>query len=71
VDFESQNIVRRNRSFVDGLLAFGSGNADSGHALNAEAEQQRLADQEQVRRLTGGGQITIQRDSGGFKLPGT
>jgi hypothetical protein len=71
VDFESQNIVRRNRGFVDRLLAFGSGEADSSQPLNAEAEQQRLAEQEQIRRLTGGGEVVIQRDSGGIKLPGT
>lgn len=71
VDFESQNIVRRNRAFVDRLLSFGSGAPDTAHPLNAEAEQARLADEEATRRLTGGGQVTIQRDSGGFKLPGT
>src|SRR5262245_7563717 len=72
VDFESQCIVRRNESFVNRLLAFGSNNGPAaGAPLDPQAEQQRLADEESIRRTTGGGQVIIQRDSGGFKLPGT
>ncbi len=71
VDFESQSIVRRNESFVNRLLAFGNNSSAAGAPLDAQAEQQRLADEESIRRTTGGGQVIIQRDSGGFKLPGT
>ncbi len=70
VDFESQSIVRRNEGFVNRLLAFG-GSPSSNAPLDAQAEQQRLADEESIRRTTGGGTVIIQRDSGGFKLPGT
>jgi hypothetical protein len=73
IDFESQGIVHRNEGFVNRLLAFGSGGAPSSAApLDAASEQQRLADEEAVRRATGGGAVTISgRRSGAFKLPGT
>lgn len=70
VDFEAQGIVRRNEGFVNRLLAFG-GSPSTSAPLDAQTEQQRLADQDAIRRATGGGQVIIQRDSGGFKLPGT
>jgi hypothetical protein len=71
IDFESQGIVHRNQNFVDRLLSFGSSHASTSAPLNAEAEQQRLAEEDSIRRATGGGQVIIQRDGGGFKLPGT
>jgi len=73
IDFESQGIVHRNQSFVDRLLAFGASPAPTTSApLDPAAEQQRLADDEALRRATGGGQVTIRgRQSGAFKLPGT
>ena len=70
IDFENQSIVRRNQGFVDRVLAFGASGSTSA-PLDAAAEQQRLADEDAIRRATGGGQVIIQRDSGGFKLPGT
>ena len=71
IDFESQGVVRRNEGFVDQLLAFrGSGEA-AATPLNAEEEALRLENEENIRRATGGGQIVIERDRGGFKLPGT
>ena len=70
IDFEAQGIVRRNESFVNRLLAFG-GSPSGSAPLDPQAEQQRLADEDSIRRATGGGQVIIQRDSGGFKLPGT
>ncbi|MFZ2030475.1 MAG: DUF3035 domain-containing protein [Vitreimonas sp.] len=70
LDFEAQSIVRRNESFVNRLLAFG-GSPSGSAPLDPQAEQQRLADEDSIRRATGGGQVIIQRDSGGFKLPGT
>lgn len=71
IDFESQGVVRRNEDFVNRLLSFGGSSAAPAAPLDAAAEQQRLQDQEQVRRATGGGQVTIERNRGGFKLPGT
>lgn len=70
IDFEAQGIVRRNEGFVNRLLAFG-GSPSGSAPLDPQAEQQRLADEDSIRRATGGGQVIIQRDSGGFKLPGT
>jgi hypothetical protein len=71
IDFESQGVVRRNEGFVDRLLSFGSSSPSTAHPLNPQTEEQRLADDEAIRRATGGGQVTIERDAGGFKLPGT
>lgn len=65
VDFESQNLVRHDQNFVDRLLAFGRNDATGAQPVDAVAEQ------ENIRRLTGGGEVTIQRNAGGFKLPGT
>jgi Protein of unknown function (DUF3035) len=70
IDFESQGIVRRNEGFVNRLLAF-RGSADASTPLNPEDEARRLEDQESIRRTTGGGQVVIERERGGFKLPGT
>jgi hypothetical protein len=70
IDFESQGVVRRNEGFVNNLLSFGS-SGPAAAPLNAEEEQRRLADEESIRRATGGGQVVIERDRGGFKLPGT
>ncbi|MBX3429449.1 MAG: DUF3035 domain-containing protein [Hyphomonadaceae bacterium] len=70
IDYESQGVVRRNEGFVDRLLAFG-GSGAAASPLDPRTEEQRLADDESIRRATGGGQVTIQRDRGGFKLPGT
>ncbi len=71
IDYESQGVVRRNEGFVDRLLAFGGSSAPVSAPLNAEEETRRLEDAEAIRRATGGGQVTIERDRGGFKLPGT
>jgi|CXWL01.1.fsa_nt_gi hypothetical protein len=73
VDFEGQGIVHRSEGFVDRILSFGGSSAPPAtQPLNAEAEQARLAEEESVRRATGGAQVIIQRNApGGFKLPGT
>jgi hypothetical protein len=71
IDFEAQGVVRRNEGFVDRLLAFGGSGAPRPAPLNAEDEARRLEDDESIRRATGGGQVVIERDGGGFKLPGT
>jgi len=71
IDFEGQGIVRRNQDFVDRLLIFrGSGEAAPA-PIDAEEEAERLRRDEQIRRATGGGQVVIERERGGFKLPGT
>lgn len=71
IDYESQGIVRRNEGFVNRLLAFGGSGAAASAPLNPEDEARRLEDEESIRRATGGGQVVIQRERGGFKLPGT
>jgi hypothetical protein len=72
IDFEAQGIVRRNDGFVNRLLAFRGSGAAPPAPLNADEEARRLADEEAVRRATGGGQVVILRNEpGGFKLPGT
>jgi hypothetical protein len=71
IDYESQGIVRRNEGFVNRLLAFGGSSAAASAPLNPEEEARRLEDEESIRRATGGGQVVIQRERGGFKLPGT
>ncbi len=70
IDYESQGVVRRNESFVDQLNIF-RGSGEAATPLDPAAEQQRLENEEAIRRATGGGQVTIERDRGGFKLPGT
>lgn len=71
LDYEAQGVVRRNEGFVDRLLAFRGSSEQAAAPLNAEQEAERLQDEEAVRRATGGGQVVIERDRGGFKLPGT
>ncbi|MEZ6022658.1 MAG: DUF3035 domain-containing protein [Hyphomonadaceae bacterium] len=70
IDFEAQSIVRRNQSFADRVIHF-TGSQNTAAPLNAEEEQRRLEEEESIRPATGGGQVTIERDRGGFKLPGT
>jgi hypothetical protein len=71
IDFESQGVVHRDEGFVDRLLSFQGSGAQQSAPLDAAAEQRRLEDDEAIRRATGGGRVTIERDRGGFKLPGT
>jgi hypothetical protein len=70
IDFEGQGVVHRSEGFVDRLLSFG-GSGSTTAPLNPEDEARRLEDEESIRRTTGGGPVTIERDRGGFKLPGT
>jgi hypothetical protein len=63
VDFESQNIVHRNEAFADRVLA---------NTPSPQTDEQRQAEEEAIRRATGGGEVTIERDGrSGYKLPGT
>jgi hypothetical protein len=71
IDYESQGIVRRNEGFVNRLLAFRGSSAAAAAPLSPEEETRRLEEQESIRRATGGGSVVIERDRGGFKLPGT
>ena len=71
IDYEAQGIVRRNDNFVDRLISFRGSSAQAASPLDAEEEARRLADEEAIRRATGGGAVVIERDRGGFKLPGT
>lgn len=71
IDFEAQGVVRRNEGFVDRVLAFGGSSAARPAPLDADEEARRLEEEESIRRATGGGQVVIERDRGGFKLPGT
>lgn len=70
IDFETQGVVRRSEGFVGRLLSFGS-SGSSAAPLDAAAEARRLEEDESIRRVTGGGAVVIERDRGGFKLPGT
>ena len=72
IDFEGSNVLHRSRGFADSILSFGGSSAPVSAPLDSEAEAARLAEAEAVRRVTGGGEVTIQRNApGGFKLPGT
>lgn len=72
VDFEGSNIVHRSESFADRVLSFRGSHAETNAPLDSEAEAARLAEQESIRRATGGGEVVIQRNApSGFKLPGT
>ncbi len=70
IDYETQNVVRRDQGFVDRVLSFG-GSGQQAAPLDPAEEARRLEEDEAIRRATGGGQVTIERDGGGFKLPGT
>lgn len=71
IDYEAQGVVRRNEGFVNRVLSFGGSGAPAAAPLDPQTEEQRLADEESIRRATGGGQITIRRERSGFRLPGT
>ncbi len=63
VDYEGQGVVRRNEEFSDRVNAYGRDPA-------ADAAR-RAEEEEAIRRATGGGDVTIRRQGGGVKLPGT
>lgn len=69
VDFDSAQIIRKNRSFADAILSFGRSRPE-GQPIDAAAEQERLrAEQESLQEVTGGGDVLIRRKSTS-KLPG-
>lgn len=58
VDYEGQGIVRRNEDFAN--------------RVNEATPAERTTEEEEaIRRTTGGGDVTIRRQGGGVKLPGT
>lgn len=75
VDYENGQIIRKNTSFVGQVLNFvpltNSSTDAEGNPLDAEAEAARLRDVAAANNATGNGTVVIQRDAGGFKLPGT
>lgn len=71
VDYESDGVVRRPEALADRVNQFENQSATQAPLTDAEAEQRRLAEEEAIRRATGGGDVTIRREGGGFKLPGT
>lgn len=71
IDYEAQGVVRRNEGFVNRVLSFGGSSGAAAAPLDPRTEEERLADDESIRRATGGGQVTIERDRGGIRLPGT
>lgn len=71
VDLEGAALVRKQESFADKVLFFRGDGAEKPAVLNPDAEKERLADEESVRRATGGGNVVIQRaEPEKFKLPG-
>lgn len=72
VDFEGAGIVHRDEDFADRVIGFQGAAADAAVAAgDPAAEERRVAEQESIRRATGGGAVTIERRESGFKLPGT
>jgi len=69
IDLESGGLVRKDEGLADRILNFGK-KGDGAVPLDPAAEKARLDREEQIRRALGPGQVTIERDSPGFKLPG-
>jgi hypothetical protein len=69
VDFDSAQILRKNRGFADSILNFGKG-GPSEPLVDPAAEAERLkAEQESLKEVTGGGTVLI-RQKNTSKLPG-
>ena len=68
VDFDSAQILRKNRGFADAILNFGKGGSEP--VVDASAEAERLkAEEESLKEVTGGGTVLI-RKKNTSKLPG-
>jgi len=68
VDFDSAQILRKNRSFADAILSFGKSNSEP--VVDAAAEAERLrTEQEAVKDVTGGGAVIL-KPKRTSKLPG-
>lgn len=69
VDFDSAQVIRKNRSFADAILNFGRSRTE-GQPIDAAAEQERLrSEEESLQEVTGGGEVLIRRKNTS-KLPG-
>ncbi len=69
VDYDTAQIIRKNRSFADAILNFGRSTA-ADPLVDAAAEAERLrSEQEALAEVTGGGTVLIRRKNSG-KLPG-
>jgi hypothetical protein len=69
VDYDSSQIVRKNRSFADAILSFGK-KGSSDQLVDASAEAERIKAQEAaLADVTGNKPVIIQRKRSG-KLPG-
>lgn len=69
VDFDSAQIIRKNRGFADAILNFGRSDRTD-PVIDAAAEQERLrAEEESLQDVTGGGDVLIRRKKTS-KLPG-
>lgn len=70
IDLESGGLTRKSEGLADRILGFGKDDG-KGQPLDAEAEKARLEREEQIRRASGDGKVTIEREGGGgIKLPG-
>lgn len=70
VDYESSQLMRKNRSFADQILNFGRSSSTSEPVIDAAAEAERVrSEKESLADVTGGKDVVIRRRSGG-KLPG-
>ena len=68
VDFDSAQILRKNRGFADAILNFGRKTGEA--VVDAAAETERLrAEQEAVKDVTGGGAVVL-KPKRTSKLPG-
>lgn len=68
VDYDSAQILRKNRSFADAILNFGRSNGEP--VVDAAAEAERIrAEKESLADVTGGKDVMIKRRRAG-KLPG-
>jgi hypothetical protein len=68
VDFDSAQILRKNRGFADAILNFGKPRGEP--VIDAAAEAERLrTEEESLKDVTGGGDILIRQKPAG-KLPG-
>ena len=68
VDFDSAQILRKNRGFADAILNFGRSGSEP--VVDASAEAERLkAEEESLKEVTGGGTVLIRRKNTS-KLPG-
>ncbi len=70
VDYDSTQVLRKNRSFADQILNFGRPRNANDPVLDAAAEQARLqAEKDTLADITGNKDVVIKRHRAG-KLPG-